>query len=106
MPKNLCHRELQKVYRLYNERWFLGALPDDCDCMFAPTDNCHGIVELETGGWLLSIDPKYAIEGRIWRMTLLHEQTHLLVSPYPWHGKQFQTVMQGLALTGAFKGLW
>lgn len=106
MSRNLCHKELQKVYHVYNRRWFLGALPEDVDCMFAPTDNCMGIVELETGGWLLTIDPKYAIEGRSWRMTLLHEQAHLLISPYRWHGQQFQMVMQGLAVSGAFRSLW
>jgi hypothetical protein len=106
VPNNLCHRELQRVYRDYNRRWFQNALPDDVDCMFAPTVGCLGLVELDNGGWLLTIDPKYAIEGRTWRLTLLHEQAHLLIAPYKLHGKQFQMVMQGLAMCGAFRQLW
>ena len=106
MPNNLCHRELQRVYHAYNRRWFLGALPTDVDCMFAPTDNCLGLVQMENGGWLLTIDPKYAIEGRTWRLTLLHEQVHLLVTPYRRHGKQFQDMMKALAGMGAFRTLW
>jgi hypothetical protein len=74
--------------------------------MFAPTVGCLGLVELDNGGWLLTIDPKYAIEGRTWRLTLLHEQAHLLIAPYKLHGKQFQMVMQGLAMCGAFRQLW
>ena len=106
MPRNLCHRELQKVYEAYNRRWFMGALPDDVDCMFAPTEGCIGLVHMENGGWLLTIDPKYAIEGRMWRLTLIHEQVHLLLNPYLTHGQQFQDAMKGLAGMGAFRMLW
>lgn len=103
---SLCHRQLQRVYREYNRRFFLDALPEDVDCIFAPTDGCIGFVQMEQGGWLLTIDPKYSIEGRMWRLTLLHEQVHLLLNPYRTHGPKFQDAMNGLAGMGAFRGLW
>lgn len=106
VPRNLCHKELQKVYHVYNRRWFLGNLPDEVDCMFAPTDNCIGLVQMENGCWLLTIDPKYAIEGRMWRLTLLHEQAHLLNHPYWTHGVKFQNTMKALAGMGAMRTLW
>ena len=101
----LCDRELKRTYSRYNARWFNGELPDDVDILFAPAD-CYGLVRNEDGGFLLLIDPKYAMDGRMWRMTLLHEMAHLKVWPYKKHGETFQRTMQRLAQLGAFAKLW
>jgi hypothetical protein len=103
---SLCHRELQRVYRQYNQRWFYGALPEDVDCMFSPAADCYGLVRQEDSGWILMLDPKYAIDGRLWRFTLLHEQNHLYLNPYRLHGIRFQDGMKRLANEGAFRLLW
>lgn len=102
----LCDRELQKVFREYNRRWFDNSLPDDVDCLFSPVDDCYGLVLQTEGNWLLQINPKYAMEGRLWRLTLLHEMSHLRLHPYRLHGKKFQEEMKRLAVMGAFRLLW
>jgi hypothetical protein len=102
----LCDRELQRIYRQYNRRWFDDQLPDDVDCLFSPVDDCYGLVQQAGGGWLLQINPKYSMEGRLWRLTLLHEMVHLHLNPYLRHGLRFQEEMQRLAASGAFRRLW
>lgn len=102
----LCDRELQKVYREYNKRWFGGSLPEDVDCLFSPVEDCYGLVWQEEGGFLLQINPRYAMEGRLWRLTLLHEMSHIKVHPYRLHGVRFQDEMKRLANMGAFRRLW
>lgn len=102
----LCDKELQRAYRDYNRRWFNEELPEDVDCLFTPVDDCYGLVLQEGGGWLLQINPKYSMEGRLWRMTLLHEMAHLQVRPYRLHGVAFQDTMLNLARKGAFRSLW
>jgi hypothetical protein len=102
----LCDRELQKAYRAYNRRWFNDGLPEDVDCLFSPVDDCYGLVQQEGGGWILQINPKYSMESRLWKMTLLHECVHLKVHPYQRHGAAFQEAMLDLAKAGAFRTLW
>lgn len=102
----ICDRELQRVYRDYNRRWFSNCLPHDVDCFFSPVEDCYGLVQQENGGFILQINPKYAMEGRLWRLTLLHEQAHLSVWPYRRHGEPFQDEMKRLAMAGALKNLW
>lgn len=104
--KTLCHRELKRVFDYYNARYFDGKLPSDTDVMFAPTENCIGIAEVDHGGFIVTIDPKYAIEGRTWRLTLLHEMVHLKLYPARTHGNTFQQQMFRLAILGAFRQLW
>jgi hypothetical protein len=99
-------RELHRLYRQYNARWFGGELPEDVDCFFAPVEDCHGLVWQESGGWILQINPKYLVDANLWKITLLHEMAHLKVLPYWRHGAPFQAEMQRLAIAGAFRRLW
>ena len=101
----LCDRQLKRTYAAYNTRWFEGKLPSDADVLFAPTNNCMGIAECGEDGFMITIDPKYAIEGRTWRLTVLHEMVHLKLYPARGHGKEFQRQMFRLAILGAFAKL-
>jgi hypothetical protein len=102
----LCDKELGRTYREFNRRWFNDELPHDVDVFFSPAEDCYGQVQEEDGGWTLQINPKYAVESRMWKLVLLHEMVHLQVRPYKRHGVVFQEAMQALARLGAFERLW
>lgn len=101
----LCDAQLRRAYRRYNALYFKGSLPDDADILFAPTE-CYGVTQQDDGGFVITIDPKYAIESRMWRLTLLHEMVHLDIWPKMSHGAAFQGEMFRLAQAGAFAKLW
>ena len=101
----VSHRELRRAYLAYQRELFPD-LPENVNVVFVPAD-CYGEVWLdEENVWTIRIDPKYAIDSRIWRLTLLHEMVHIEVYPYKGHGKKFQQGMLRLAQVGAFKNLW
>lgn len=101
----VSHKELYKEYLVYRQKYFPN-LPEDVNVVFAPTD-CYGEVWLDDKEtWTIRIDPKYAIEKRMWQLTLLHEMSHMAIHPYQGHGKKFQKEMLRLADAGALRKVW
>lgn len=103
---NLSDAELRRWYRQYNRRWFADELPDDIDVLYAPVDGlCGEVSEGEAGDLIVRINPAYALDTRIARITLLHEMAHIKLWPKRNHGTVFQRELQRLAIAGAYKGL-
>lgn len=107
MLERLSDKRLRRWYRENNERWFNGRLPDDVDVIYAPVSGCSGMVTQDNAeDFILTINPKYAIDMKAVRITLLHEMVHIDLAPYYTHGERFQNAMKRLAVMGAFRGLW
>lgn len=102
----LCSSQLRRWYRDANQRWFGGKLPDDVDLFWAPHDGCSGMAWQEGDGFVILINPAYALDFHVARLTLLHEMAHLALWPYRKHGPRFEAEMRRLAKSGAMKGLW
>ena len=70
-----------------------------------PTDDL-GEVRLESGTYVVRIDPSIKFTRAFSKLVLLHEMAHIKVWPYEWHGIQFNEEMLRLAQLGALRGLW
>jgi hypothetical protein len=91
----------------YNRRYFGSRLPTDLGIVWEPTAEDVGSYERWANGEKkITLDPKYALDSRQARMTLLHEMVHVEIDPVAGHGKLFQEGMIRLALAGAFRRLW
>jgi hypothetical protein len=105
--ESLSDKHLRRWYREFNRRFFSAALPEDIDLLYAPVERCLADVTFcPAQEFVLRINPRYAIDTRVVRLTLLHEMAHVKLWPYRTHGPQFEAEMQRLANIGAFKGLW
>ena len=104
----LCDRRITNWYRVYNERWFNGELPEDVDVLWAPVKGCCADVDVlysDPESYILRINPAFALDKNIARINLIHEQVHIKLWPYKKHGPRFHTEIQRLAALGAYRGL-
>jgi len=111
-------RNLERIYRTYNRKFFDGQLPHDTRIWFVSIDNedartcTHGVTlgvedkETKHLSFEIFINPDTHIDRSQVRLTLLHEMAHIKNYPYMGHGKRFEEEMLRLALRGAMKGLW
>jgi predicted SprT family Zn-dependent metalloprotease len=106
-------RQLKHWYDKYNKLWFNNDLPSHTVLFWEPLPKDAGntcpVYEVDHGQFLIKIDPSLKGVPCYFKITLLHEMTHLKLWPkYPRskHGKVFQNEMQRLANDGAFKQLW
>ena len=105
--ESLSDRHLRRWYQDYNRKWFSGDLPEHTDILYAPVQGCLADVGYcPAHDFVLRINPRFAVDTCMVRMTLLHEMVHMKLWPYKIHGKRFQVEMQKLAVLGAFRGLW
>lgn len=102
----LCDRTLRRWYREANTRWFEGKLPDDVDVLYAPHAGCVGIAGQSGDSFFIQVNPAYAMDVSIVKLTLLHEMAHVALWPYRTHGPKFQQEMLRLANAGAMNGKW
>ena len=106
-------RQLKLAFSRYNKKYFEGFLPDDTELWWEPLSNADGMTcpvwEVDSGKFVIRIDPGIKGFGAYWRATLLHEMVHIdLWSRHPkhQHGKLFNDRMLKLAQDGAFNRLW
>ena len=99
------HTQLTKAYKIYNRKYFGGRLPDISEVDVHWEDIVENLMGYQLG-YEIAINRKYRYSDSIWRLTLLHEMTHLDTPKGPAHGKEFQAKMLELAKMGALKYLW
>jgi hypothetical protein len=111
-------RNLERIYRTYNKKFFDGTLPADTRVWWVrikeADEKCcvHGVTlglednETKHLSFEIFINPDTHVDKSQLRMTLLHEMAHVKLYPYLGHGKRFEEEMTRLALRGAMKGLW
>jgi len=112
-------RNLEKIYRTYNRKFFDGRLPSDTRIFWndeiavsdRETDMTYGLtIQLEDEDtkhrfFTIYIHPTNHIDKSQVRMTVLHEMCHVSLGT-GGHGKRFEEEMKRIALRDAFKGLW
>lgn len=101
-----CERYLRHWYRLYNNRYFNGELPETIDIFFARLRMCKGDCDIDQGGEFIVRIHYRQKHYRTTRFTLLHEMVHVKLNPYGGHGPVFDKEMLRLATAGAFRRLW
>lgn len=111
-------RNLERIYRTYNRKYFDGKLPDDTQIFWndeitetdKPKELTHGLTiqfedeETKHRFFMIYINPNVTAMG-VTRMTLLHEMCHVSLGTGR-HGKRFEEEMKRIASRDAFKGLW
>ncbi len=103
---NLSDGWLAGWYRRYNERYFAGDLPDEVDVLYAPVKGCCAdVLPGELDDFVLRINPAFALDASIARITLLHEMVHIKLWPNRRHGAAFYEEIKRLAQAGAYKGI-
>jgi hypothetical protein len=103
--------DLWKWYLAYRRRYFYRKnwteLPEEVTITWHQCDGDYGdIDEIDTGEFVIRINPKYALDQRQAKFALLHELVHLKLWPYKNHGPAFHKEMLRLAKLGAFNSLW
>lgn len=99
----MTNKELQRWYRLYNNKYFSGKLPP-AKVKFAKME-WMGETYCVLGEIYINKALKRWPSGGV-RFTLLHEMVHLSLPPIVMHGPRFQKEMLRLAKAGAFEGVW
>lgn len=104
----LCDRRITRWYKVFNEHWWNGELPQDVDVIWAPVYGCCADLNVlfnDPESYVLRLNPRHAIDMNVCRINLIHEMTHIELWPYKAHGERFQKRIQELAAAGAYKGL-
>ena len=101
---SLSHQELRRWFLIYNRKYFGNKLPRETDALFAPVEGHHAFIEDTDGAVTLQIDTRYAVDAKLWKLSLLHEMAHY--SSGDWkHGVKFHIEIARLFEAGAYKGL-
>ena len=108
MAKITC-KELQSTFRIYNERFFDGKLPDDYVVRFERMRDDDG--QHLPGPREILINADFRNHPDIAIFILLHEMVHAALPDYigqksdEHHGMQFQAKVWELIKLGAYDGL-
>jgi len=103
----MTNRELKRLYKYYNRRWFQNKLPDIVVRFGNLRNGALGVTTF------VGRDPEYiTISNQIKhgqylnKMVLLHEAVHVSLPVTVTHGPRFQARMRALARKHALDGLW
>lgn len=100
--------KLTRDFAKLNRKYFEGALPK-LQVLWDEDGEYYGRTTDVDGPLRIILTRKWHMDGRMEKMTLLHEMCHVKLwntSVATRHGKPFEAEMIRLAVLGAFKGVW
>jgi predicted metal-dependent hydrolase len=101
------NKQLKRLYKFYNRRWFKNKLPDVVVRFGNPGSGALGVTTFIGGEPAYITISKAVKNGQyLYRMVLLHECVHVSLPISVTHGPKFQSRMRTLAKRRAFDGIW